>query len=89
MERVSMQILQKSQLSDSAYSRQWMFKLLMDLEPEVFDRFCREIAHLNAHYDQTVGLRATDRPDKIWDNALMFDLEEIDFDSPVTFKKIS
>lgn len=90
MERASMRVLQKCQQSDINYSKAWFVKLITDnTTQEEFDRFCREIAHLNAYYDQTVGLRATDRPDKIWDNPLMFDLEEIDFDSPVTFKKIS
>lgn len=90
MDRISIKTLQKCQLSDTNYSKAWFIKLLSDnITNDDFDRFCREIAHLNAFYDQTVGLRATDRPDKIWDNALMFDIEEVDFDSPVTFKKIS
>lgn len=89
MDRESMKLIQKCQVSDTAFSKPWLIRLIANLEPEYVNRLCREISHLNAHYDQTVGLRATDRPDKIWDNALMFDIEPIDFDSPVTFKKIS
>ena|GEM_PF-6974031 len=65
-------------------------KLLTDnISNEQFNRFCREIAHLNERFDTTIGLFATDRPDLIEDKNLMFELDDIDFDRPVTFKKIT
>lgn len=89
MKNVSIDLIQKCHVSDNSYSKPWFIKLLTDnTTQEQFDRFCREIAHLNAHYVQTYGLWATDKPELV-NNDLLFEIEEIDFDHPINFKQIS
>lgn len=89
--RISIKTIQKCQLSDNDFSKEWFLKLLTDnITQQEFNRMCKEIMHLNLRYDSTVGLNVTDRPDLIIDaKNVCWDLEEIDFNQPITFKLIN
>lgn len=88
--RISVKTIQKCQLSDNDFSKEWFVKLLIDnITQQEFNMMCKEIMHLNIRYDSTVGLNVTDRPDLIIDTKnVCWYLEEIDFNQPITFKKI-
>jgi len=87
MERISIKTVQRCQVSDDSYSKDWFIKVLLDkMSQEEFNKFCKEICHLNEHYDSTVGLFATDRPD-IVNHDLLFEINETDLHAPVNFKR--
>lgn len=90
MEMISITTVQKCQQSDTQFSKVWFKKLLDDnMTQEQFDRFCREVMLLNERYTTTCGLHVTDRPDKvIQTDDVMWKLEEINFNQPITFKKV-
>lgn len=90
MDRISTSIIQKCQQGDKEFSKVWFIKLLTDNTNQFqFDRFCREVLLLNERYDTTCGCFATDKPmlSSLYPD-LMWELEEIDFDQPINFKKI-
>jgi len=90
MKRVSTEIIQKSQLGDKQFSKVWFIGLLEKMSAEDFDLFCREVMLLNEFHDTSAGLHCTDMPGKIIDPCnVMFELNEIDFNRPITFKKIN
>lgn len=87
---VSIKTIQKCQVSDSRFSKEWLIKLLYDdLSQEDFDLFCREVMLLNEHYQTTMGLTATDVPEGIVDlKGVTWELPEIDFNTPIVFRQI-
>lgn len=88
---ISITTIQKCQQGDKEFSKSWFMKLLTDnITQEQFDRFCREVMLLNEHYAHTCGLHVTDRPDMVIQpqEIVMWQLEKIDFDQPITFRKI-
>ena len=87
---ISITTIQKCQQGDKEFSKTWFIKLLNDnITQEQFDRFCREVMLLNEHYVTTCGLHVTDRPDKVIEtDDVMWELNEIDFDQPITFRKV-
>lgn len=88
MKRESLKAVQKSQVSDGGYSKAWFIKLIQDnLTQDQFDRMCREIMYLNEHYDSTIGLNVNDDPNAHLLDPNNFQLQEIDFDAPVNFKR--
>lgn len=90
MKTESIKIIQKCQLSDINFSKNWFENLLKHMDEKTFDMFCREIILLNQHYITTVGLTATDMPNKIIEIIpdVSWILEEIDFNQPINFKQI-
>jgi hypothetical protein len=80
---VSVETVQSCVLSDSFYSRQWFLRQVEKMDQEQFMRLCREIIHLGHHYDTTIGLTVTDKID-----ADGWEIEMIDFDKPITIRKI-
>ena len=90
MNRISTSIIQKCQQGDKEFSKAWFIKLLTDnTSQEDFDLFCREVMLLNEYYDTSCGCYATDQPmiNSLYPD-LTWQLEEIDFDRPITFRKI-
>ena len=89
--RISIKTIQKCQLSDNDFSKEWFVKLIIDnITQQEFNIMCKEIMHLNLRYDSTVGLNVTDRPNLIIDTKnFCLCLEEIDFNKPITFKLIN
>lgn len=86
-----MDSIQKCQLSDSTFSKNWFIKLLTDnFDHEKFNLFCREVMLLNERYNSTVGLHVTDRPDLIqpYNEKIMWTLDEIDFNQDINFKQL-
>lgn len=92
MKTVSIDIIQKCQLSDNTFSKPWFIKLLQDnVTHEQFNLFCREVMLLNERYATTIGLHATDRPDLLttYPKDIMWEIDEIDFNQPINFKQLS
>lgn len=87
---ISIKTIQKCQQGDKEFSKQWFIKILQDnISQEEFNRFCREIMLLNERYVTTTGLTVTDRPDLIIPKEnVTWELTEIDFDQPITFREI-
>ena len=85
MKSIAVDLVQKSELSNKL----WFIKLVNDLSQDDFKKFCKEIMHLRQHYDTTVGLHCTCLNRIAIVNDEMFQLQEIDFDTDVNFKKIS
>jgi hypothetical protein len=83
---VSVEAIQKGQLSDMQFSQHWVIRQLKQLTPAEFNRFCREVMHLGHHYDMTVGLIVTDKLEAL--DLPTWQIEGTDFDKPVTFRKI-
>lgn len=91
MKTLNIDLIQKCQLSDNTFSKQWLIKLLTDnIDSDQFNIICKEIMLLNERYATTIGLHVTDRPDLISShgNEIMWELDEIDFNQPITFKQI-
>lgn len=90
MKNKSVQLIQKSQLSENTFSKNWLINLLKSESDEDVNLFCKEIMLLNELYISTVGLHVTDRPDLIADkeSGIFWELKEIDFNQPINFKQI-
>jgi len=86
---ISIYTVQKCQLTEDFYSGSWLIKLIEKMTPEEVDLFCKEIAHLNLHYQTTIGFYQTYFDSAILGREELFwKIGEIDFDAPVTFKKL-
>lgn len=86
MERITVALVQKSELK----SKGWFINLVQQLSQEDFERFCKEVMHLNHYYDTTQGLHVTDVDSvAIVNDSVMWKLEEVDFNADINFKKIS
>lgn len=85
----SLDIIQKSQIDDNRFNQTWFIELVKNLSSEEFNRFCKEVVHLHHYYATSLGAYCTDRSEiSIANPDIFWQLDEIDFDAPVDFKRI-
>ncbi len=81
------EIIQNSQVLSNDYSKSVLVDLLEGMEPEAFNRFCREILLLTEYYDSSIGASVCDLKDFIAAHPDKFySLKPIDPGQPVNFR---
>jgi hypothetical protein len=82
---ISIDIIQQSQIDSNTFSKGQLIQLLGQTTQEEFNRFCKEIALLHEFYVFSKGLNVTDRPVT---GDEFYKLEPIDWERPITFKRV-
>jgi hypothetical protein len=80
------EIIQACELAPGVYGRRKFISALNQLSTEEFNRFCRSYLHLMQFYSTNQGAWVTDYTPLVEANpSLYWQLDPIDFDSPINF----